>query len=404
MKSSEHWPAVRATADPLGAFVSRVDFALSVSELTGSSLSGRTLAVKDMFDVAGLPTGAGTPQWPLTHPVPTETADAVVHLLHAGARMVGKTVTDELAYSLSGTNVHWGTPVNSAAPDRTCGGSSCGSASAVAGGHADIGLGTDTGGSIRVPASYCGLVGFRPTHGRVSLRGCVPLAPRFDTVGWLTRDAQLSVTVGDVLLCPTDAQPTPPSRLLVWRSALSLVEAQSRTAVDAAMSAFADTFGTSSELALDPDVLTGWAEAFRVLQGADCWRTHGEWIMGERPNLGPGITARFTAASKITAEQEATAEVTARDARQRLDELLGDDGVIVLPASPVVAPLRDATREQKDQLRPATVRLTCAAGLGGLPTLSLPAARSDGLPIGVALIGARNADEQLLRLAARLSR
>lgn len=403
MRSSEHWPAIVATADPLGAFVSRLDFALSVSELAGGLLSGRTAAVKDVFDVAGLVTGAGSPRWAQTHPLPTRTADAVSRLLLAGVTVVGKTVTDELAYSLSGTNVHWGTPINSAAPGHTCGGSSCGSASAVSSGHADVGLGTDTGGSIRIPASYCGLVGFRPTHGRVPLRGCVPLAPRFDTAGWLTRDATLSATVGDLLLTPTHAPSTRPTRMLVWRDALGLVEPPSRTAVDASMTAIANAFGTATALALDADVLAVWADAFRVLQGADCWRTHGEWIMHEHPTFGPGITARFAAAREITDDQEDAAEATARHARLCLDELLGDDGVIVLPVSPDVAPLRNATREQKDQLRPATLRLTCAAGLAGLPTMSLPAARgAGGLPIGIAVIGARNSDEHLLHLATQL--
>ena len=405
MESPEHRPELLPTADPLGAFVSQLDFALSVSELMSRSLLGRSVAVKDMFDIAGVATGAGNPRWPQSHPLPTETAEAVTRLLRAGARVVGKTVTDELAYSLSGTNVHWGTPVNSAAPGHTCGGSSCGSASAVAAGRADIGLGTDTGGSIRIPASYCGLVGFRPTHGRVSLRGCVPLAPRFDTVGWLTRRAGVSAAVGAVLLDPISPAHVPraPIQLLVWRDALQLVEPGSRDGVDTAMAAIAGEFGTSSELDLDPDVLTDWADAFRVLQGFDCWHTHGDWITRERPTFGPGITSRFEAARTVTASQADHSEAVARDARQRIDDLLGNDRVILLPVAPDVAPAVNASRELKDRLRPATLRLTCAAGLAGLPTMSVPAARgTDGLPIGVALIGARNSDEHLLRLALQL--
>ena len=385
--------------DPLGAFVSRLD----VPAVSPGVLAGRSVAVKDMFDVAGVPTGAGNPRWAQTHAIPVAHATAIELLLHAGAHIVGKTVTDELAYSLSGTNVHWGTPLNSAAPDRVCGGSSCGSASAVAGHMVDIGLGTDTGGSIRIPASYCGLVGFRPTHGRVSLRGCVPLAPRFDTVGWLTRSASLSRTAGDVLLSPVVTQAAPPARMFVWRDALRLVETHVRDAVDGAISRLAEAFGSAEEFTLPATELDDWADAFRTLQGADCWRTHGEWITREHPDFGPGITARFAAASAITTDQESVAEAVARDARRRLDDVLGDDGVIVLPSAPDVAPLRNASREQKDHIRPATLRLTCAAGLAGLPTMSVPAARSEAaLPIGIALIGARNSDEHLLRIATQL--
>ncbi|CAB4886579.1 unannotated protein [freshwater metagenome] len=403
MPSPDTWPALLPTADPLGAFVSMFEPALASSVGTSSPLFMRTVAVKDIFDIAGTPTGAGNPTWAATHAAPTVHADAVARLLAAGAQVVGKTVTDELAYSLSGTNVHWGTPINSAAPGRVCGGSSCGSAAAVAGGLAEVGLGTDTGGSIRVPASYCGLVGFRPTHARVSLHGCVPLAPRFDTVGWLTRTAALSAVVGDVLLDPLTTHPGPPTELLVWDDAVQFVEPAAGAAVGTAMAAIADAFGSSRNLDLDARILADWAEAFRVLQGAAAWRTHGQWITGSQPGFGPGIAQRFASAAGITPDEQAAAEATARDAVDTLDALLGPGRVIALPAAADVAPPINASRELKDRLRPATLRLTCAAGLGGLPSISLPAGRSTGgLPIGVSLIGARNSDEHLLRLAARL--
>ncbi|MDQ2103939.1 amidase family protein, partial [Azospirillum isscasi] len=186
--------------DPLNAFVPH-----GLSEIPGAAdgpLAGLRFAVKDLFHIAGLPTGAGNPDWLRTHEVPQETAPAVRRLLDAGARVAGKTLTDELAWSLAGENAHYGTPENPKAPGRIPGGSSSGSASAVAGGAVDFAIGTDTGGSIRLPASYCGLYGLRPTHGAVPLDGSVPLAPSFDTVGWFAREAALLRRVGAVLLPP----------------------------------------------------------------------------------------------------------------------------------------------------------------------------------------------------------
>jgi len=148
-------------------------------------LRGLRLAVKDIVDVAGLPTGAGHPDWLATHPVPQRSAPVVDRITDAGAVIVGKTYTDEFAYSMFGSNAHYGTPVNPAAPGHLPGGSSSGSAVAVAAGLADIGLGTDTAGSVRIPASWCGLYGLRPTHDRASREGIVALAPSFDVPGLL---------------------------------------------------------------------------------------------------------------------------------------------------------------------------------------------------------------------------
>ena len=150
-----------------------------------------SFALKDVFDVEGVTACAGNPDWLRTHRAATRTAPAVDKLLDAGASLRGLTITDELTLGLNGENFHYGTPTNPAAPDRVSGGSSCGSAAAVAGGLVDFALGTDTGGSVRVPASYCGIFGFRPTHGRVSNAGVVPLAPSFDTVGWFARDPKV---------------------------------------------------------------------------------------------------------------------------------------------------------------------------------------------------------------------
>ena len=203
--------------DPLGAFCRHVD--IRVDGATVGPLAGLTFAAKDIYDVGGHTCCCGNPDWLATHPPAERTATAVTALLAAGATLVGKTLTDELAFSLNGENDHYGTPVNPAAPDRIPGGSSNGSASAVAGELVDTALGSDTGGSVRAPASYCGIYGIRTSHGAIPLDGVMPLAPSFDTVGWFARDAEMLERVGGVLL--GDGAATPPRRLLYVEDAFA---------------------------------------------------------------------------------------------------------------------------------------------------------------------------------------
>lgn len=163
-------------------------------------LAGKTLIIKDLYDVAGRKTGNGNPDFYAATEPATQTAGTVQKLLDAGADLVGIAICDEFFYSLTGANAHYGTPQNRRAPGRLPGGSSSGSAAAMAAELCDIALGSDTGGSVRIPASFCGLYGLRPTHGRVDLTGGRAMAPSYDTAGWFTNDAGLFRTVGPVVL------------------------------------------------------------------------------------------------------------------------------------------------------------------------------------------------------------
>ena len=167
--------------DPLGAFCR--DNHVERDGASNGVLKGLSFGVKDVFHISGRRTGFGHPDWLRTHSPADVTAVAVQRLLDAGARIAGITCTDELTYSPTGENMHYGTPINPIAPDRVPGGSSSGSVSAVAGGLVNFALGTDCGGSVRLPASYCGVLGMRPTHGRVPLDGAIPFGPSFDVAG-----------------------------------------------------------------------------------------------------------------------------------------------------------------------------------------------------------------------------
>src|ERR1700741_2942271 len=223
----------------------------------GGTLSGLTFAAKDLFDVAGHPTGGGNPDWARSNPVPTRHAWAVQRLLDAGATLIGKTITDEVSLGIVGENAFYGTPVNPRAPGRVPGGSSSGSAAAVAAGLCDTALGTDTGGSVRVPASFCGLYGIRPTHGRIDVSGMMPQAPSSDTTGWLARDADTFARVSAVML----GEPIPaelPRRLLVAADPFAFAAPETAVALQPLVERLTRLVGVAEEVVMAPPGLAAW--------------------------------------------------------------------------------------------------------------------------------------------------
>ncbi len=314
--------------------------------------------------------------------------------------MAAKTHCDELCYSLTGENVHFGTPVNVNAPGRVPGGSSNGSAAAVAGGLVDFALGTDCGGSVRIPASYCGIIGLRPTHGRVSDRGVLPFGPSFDVVGWFARDIELFAKVGDVLL--GDDKAAPPTRLIVADDAWEQVERPVANALRPAAEKAEAVLGKAQHVRASPEGLGEWFEVFRTLQAAEIWSTLGQWVSETGPQFGPGTKERFEYAATVTPDQVAAANARRHAIRAHVDALLGADGVICVPTSPRVAPLRGTPPDKVEvEYRNQAQRILCIAGLCGLPQISLPLVTIDGLPIGLSLIGTRNSDHALIALAKR---
>jgi amidase len=385
--------------DKLGAFCRHTHV-----EMQGAGrgpLAGLTFAVKDIYDVAGVKTGFGCPDWLRTHEPAARTAPAVQMLLDAGARLVGKTHTEEMAWSLTGENAHYGTPVNVNAPGRVPGGSSSGSAAAVAAGLVDFALGSDTGGSVRLPASYCGILGLRPTHGRISLDGVCPLAPSLDTCGWFSRDAAVFERVGRVLL--NDMAPARrPGRLLLARDAFDLADAGAEAALKPALDRVAALLGKPESVTVGDEPLTQWTDYFRFPQGAEAWAAHGEWIKRVKPQFGPAIKGRFEWASTVDAKDVARARARREEITRRMDELLRDNAVLALPSAPGSALPRNSPPEVVDGLRARALPMLCIAGLARLPQVSLPLATVDGCPLGLSLIAARGNDTLLLALAKRL--
>ena len=359
---------------------------------TGSGpLDGLRLAVKDLIDVEGFVTGAGNPDWRAGRAPAAASAPAVAVLRAAGAAFVGQTVTDELAFSLEGANVHDGTPPNPAAPDRLPGGSSSGSAAAVAGGAADIALGTDTGGSVRVPAAFCGLYGVRPTQGRVSLEGVVPFAPSYDTVGWFARDAGALLRVGACLLGAAAGPPI--TRFLVVEDAFALADAD---VAGALMAVLPPALAAGDRVRVFAEGTDAWREAYRVLQGAEIWRGLGPWIMRARPRFGPSIAERFADAARITDGDVARWGPVRQAIRARVRGLLTPGTALVAPTAPTPALPRGADAATLGDFYARALPLTAIAGHCGLPQVTLPAARVGGAPVGLSLIGAAGTDLALI--------
>ena len=385
--------------DDLGAFVPHTEVRLEGAP--GGALAGLTFAAKDLFDVAGLVSGCGNPDWLRTHEPATATASTIVALVDAGATMIGKTVTDELAYSLAGQNHHYGTPLNSAAPDRIPGGSSSGSAAAVAGGLVDFALGSDTGGSVRVPASFCGVYGLRTSHGRVPVDGLMPLAPIFDTVGWFAREAGLMARVGEVLVGARGAEL--PGRLLLAEDAFAVLDEEGAAALAPAVEQIAGVLGAPARVTVSRSGLAEWVDPFRRLQAHQIWRAHGAWLAAVKPVFGPAIRDRFAWIPTVGDGDIAAALVLQTEVAARLDDLLADDAVLCLPSTPDIAPLKTASPAEMDAFRNAALSLTCLAGFARLPQLSMPLGDKSGVPLGISLIGPRGSDESLLAVAQAVS-
>lgn len=386
-------------SDPYNAFIDYPD--APVVHAPDGPLAGLTFAVKDICDVAGYPTGCGNPERRAESAAnpPKEHAPVVAALLAAGTRFVGKTQTAELAFSLDGRNDHFGTPDNPAAPGRVPGGSSSGSAAAVAGGLVDFALGSDTGGSVRGPASFCGVIGLRPTYGRIDIGGTMPLAPSLDTIGWFARSPEVYQRVGAVLL-GDDAEGPALSRMTVAEDAYALLSgAAEDAALRPAIAEVAEHVEPAGAQMVAAEGLSAWAQVFRTVQGFEAWQAHGAWIESRAPNLMPAVRGRFEAASHVTADAYKDASAKRLRIREQVAAIVGDDGVIALPSLPTIALRVDADEADFEAFRGQALQMLCISGLSGFPQISLPLGRVDGCPIGLSLIAPPGRDRALIALA-----
>ena len=382
--------------DPFNAFCKDTDAFLQGA--AGGPLSGLTFAAKDIFDVAGHVTGGGNPDWKATHEAAKATAWVVRALVDAGATMVGKTITDELTRGILGENAHYGTPTNSRAPGRVPGGSSSGSAAAVAGELVDSALGSDTGGSVRVPASFCGLYGLRPTQGRIPLDGTLLQAPSYDTIGWFARDPDTFARVGAVLL-QTEITDTRPRRVVIAEDAFEVADKAVTDALRPAVELVASLAGESTTQRIAPAGLADWSAQQQVLQGLEAWETVRDWIDRVDPRFSFRVAERYVLGARVSEADLEAAKKTRGAVISRMDAVAGNDTVVCLPTSPAPAPPVGLSLASQRTVQSRIALLTCMASTTGRPQVNLPVAEVDGLPVGLSLLGARGSDEMLIAFA-----
>ena len=369
-------------------------------------LAGLTVAIKDLIDVALWPTDCGNPDWARTHAPVTAHAACVEAVLAHGASVCGKTITDEMAFSLEGENFYYGTPVNPRCPDRMPGGSSSGSAVAVARGLCDFALGTDTGGSVRIPAAFCGIYGIRTTHGRVKLDGVMPFASSYDTVGWFAQSAAMMARVGTAFFGTQkpDAARVGTVRPLVMASdILALADADCAEAV----SQCAQALGVTDEVNALGDMQAACFDAYQVLQCREIWQAQGKWLRATKPTFGPTIAPRFGWLSNIPDSALPGAQIVREQISARVNALLAQGCWLVFPTAPCVPPLLKSGEDVRTSFYRRTLTVDAIAGHAGLPQITLPLPRrftasTKGLPIGLSILGAAGDDEALLAFAATL--
>jgi amidase len=390
--------------DPLDCLVPD---SIGLSATGTGTLDGRTFVVKDLFAIAGRTSSYGSARWRDTHDASTSTAPAIERLLAAGAELVGVAKLDSLAYSLVGNAGEGPAPRNPRDPDRFTGGSSSGPAAAVAGGLADIGLGSDTAGSIRVPAAACGVWSIRPTHGVLDVDGMLPLAPSLDTVGVLARDARVLRDAFAVLSGPEIEPAAMPTEVLLAADTLAWLDADAANAVARAASAIASNLGARlGHVDLRGFTSVETADRFARVQGREVWAEHGAWI---EPNLDaflPEVRARLERcrdwADATEREQQADLDRVAM-LRRAFAQLVGTGTVVVLPVLHDLPPRRTASDDDLVAFRSACFRLTAPASLVGAPEVVVPVRHQrSGHTYGVGLVGTPGSDPMLLDAAARL--
>nr|DAD35716.1 TPA_asm: hypothetical protein HUJ06_006356 [Nelumbo nucifera] len=349
----------KVVKEDFGAFVERLQLLPPPQPAPPKAphpLTGLSFAVSDVFDIDGYVTGFGNPDWAKTHEAATRTSPVVSLLVEGGATCVGKAVVDEMAYSINGENKHYDTPTNPAAPARVPGGASSGSAVAVAAKLVDFSLGTDTAGGVRVPASFCGIIGFRPSYGAISHMGVIPVSSSLDTVGWFAKDPSILRRVGHVLLQLPFADQRMPRQVLVADDCFQQLKIPVSRILEVVITSTEKLFGRqvlkhinlgeyldskvpslkkfhdmNRNGELKTSTLRSLANAMQFLQRHEFKTNHGQWIDSTKPVLDPVILAKVQQPMEFTDTKFDSCKLIRNETRSALSSLLKDEGILVLP-------------------------------------------------------------------------
>lgn len=388
-----------APYDPLQAFVRENHIALGGAD-TGE-LKGLNFAIKDVWKVLGSTCGNGHPLWLQTHAPDDFTASIVIRLLQAGADMVGKTICDELCFSISGENWNYGSPLNPHDPRRFTGGSSSGSGAATAGGLVDFALGSDCLGSVRVPASYNGVLGMRPSYQRVPGDGEAPYCQSMDVVGFMGTTPQTFKRVASVIL-GEDETPVQFKKLLIAKDCFAAINQDVADTLRPAVAHTASALASVEAVVVSPDGLDKWSDIFRIIQGYEVWESYGGWVRKYHPRLSRGPKERLEWASTITLTQYKEAKELRKLIIERIQNLITPDAVLCLPTAASIAPLRSTPLEELNATRQQSAYLLCISPLTSIPQVTLPLVKQHEMPLGLSLMAAKGSDLNLAHLSADL--
>lgn len=392
-----------AVSDP---FVSKH----TIAPYAQGELNGLSFAIKDNIDVADEITGYGSPGWINTHAEPVVHAVCMEQLLNAGGKFQGKTKLDELAYSLIGVNSFYGTPLNPKAPDRVPGGSSSGSASAVAGKSVDFAIGTDTGGSIRMPASNCGIWGYRPSHGAVSVSGVLSLAPSFDTVGILAQTGDILEKVMRVLLAENRNGSRVSSSVCFVDDVFQLSDRHIIDQLTPCLNTISGGYQVQTvKLAAitEPHVNCNWLfEQLGFLLSTEIWNTFGAWIKNENPKLSSGVEDNLHGYAESVDRKVLQNRLYAKKAFQnKMNRFLGEGKILCFPTTVDLAPRLDDITPYflKGPYIPRAMGVNAISCLSCTPQITIPVAEADGVPVGLSFIAGYGHDMRLIRFCNQLA-
>ena len=356
-------------------------------------LSDLTFVVKDMCEIKGFKSSCGNPDFYEKCLPADDFAPFLKDILNKGATLKGITICDEFFYSLIGENGHYGTPANLNAPGCVPGGSSSGSAAALTTDLYDFSIGSDTGGSVRVPASFCGLLGIRPTHNRINTKGVYPMAPTFDTIGWFAKDINTFKKIGFNILNQQDKSKSSFKDFVI---AEDILELANPNIIHLFNNYINNSFPEIKKIRLSKQTKDVIADNFRILQGGEIVENVIPWILKNKPKISPEINNRIEMAIKIT-KDEINQAVKFRENLKKEIELTLPEGLIALfPTTPFSSPKCGQSDEQLSSYRKKLMEFTSIAGMTSRPQISIPKFKDNTGPIGISLLGWRYSDEVLL--------
>ena len=364
-----------------------------IIESYNGNLKNLKFVLKDMCDVKNIKTSCGNPDFYKACEPAKKHAEFLSNILSEGAILEGITICDEFFYSVIGENSHYGTPKNLNAPNCVPGGSSSGSAAALTTDLFDFSIGSDTGGSVRVPASFCGLLGIRPTHGRINANGVYPMAPSFDTIGWFSNNIKTFQKIGEVLLNKNENENITFNQFVIAEDLLELVDTDIKNQFN---SYYKELHPNIKHIRLSKFSKSEIADNFRILQAGEIKEHVIPWIEKNKPKISLEINSRIEMASEISPLEIDAAKTFRQEIISEINNSLPEGDIAIFPTTPFSAPKCGQSDQDLGSDRKKIMEMTSIAGMTSRPQISIPKFKGKTGPVGISILGWQNSDEILL--------